>query len=487
MSEEQLLQERLNKLEELKKNYNLYPSQYNKKDDIGPIVSKFEKIKTGEETKTKVQTAGRILSIREMGKASFFDLRDYSGKIQCYISEGDLKKKYENLFKNLDIGDIVGVKGLIFKTKKGELSIKVEDLFLLTKTLRSIPSTWYGLKDMELRYRQRYVDLIVNPEVKDVFIKRSKIIQSMREFLVNEGFAEVETPILQPIYGGTNAKPFKSFLNDLKMDVYMRISNEMYLKRLIVGGYEKIFEFSPDFRNEAVDRTHNPEFLQMETMWAYADYTMNMDLCEKMVEYIAKKVLGTTKFQYLDNAIDVKRPWVRLTIVGAIKKYLKLDVLKMSDNELLKYIKDNKLELKGKFSRGLAYELIFSLVEDKLIQPTIIYDFPAETSILAKPKEDDPLWAERFEAYVNGYELINSYSELNNPQLLEKYWEQQEKDRIKGDAEAQRMDKDFLRALEYGMPPASGLGIGIDRLTMLLTNSRSIRDVIFFPFMKPEE
>jgi lysyl-tRNA synthetase class 2 len=460
-----------------------YPHLYDKKDNALDIHKKFSKIKKGTKTNSKASVAGRILTSRVMGKASFFTIQDHSGKIQIFATK-DTLKNYD-IVKKLDHGDIIGVKGIVFKTKAGELTIHASEFKLLCKSLRPLPSKWHGLKDVEIRYRKRYLDLIANPQIKEVFIKRTKIIDAIREFLNSKGFIEVETPILQPIYGGTNARPFKTYLNDLKMNVYLRISNELYLKRLIVGGFEKIFEFSKDFRNEGIDRTHNPEFLQMETMWAYADYKKNMDLTEEMIEYVAKKVLGTTKFNYQGQIIDVKRPWKRMSMIEAIKKFAKIDVNKLTDQALKQTLIRNNLELEGEFTRAKAITLLFEeLVEHKLIQPTIIYDFPHETCVLAKQKKEDPFFAERFEPYINGWEIGNSYTEENRPEVLKKEWEKEEKKHKKGDQEAQRMDKDFIEALEIGMPPTSGLGIGIDRLVMLLTNQPSIRDVIFFPFMK---
>ncbi len=476
-----LLSERKKKLKELKE-LNIIPYEYkfDKKHNSKQILDNFSKFKN-----KKVSIAGRIMTQRIMGGASFAHIQDGDGQIQIYINKS--VKNYD-LFKKLDIGDIIGVKGKVFKTKKGEISVEVNSFQLLTKSLRPLPEKWHGLKDKEIRYRQRYVDLIMNQEVKEVFRKRALTIQAMREFLIKNGYIEVETPILQPIYGGTNARPFESKLNALNMKVYMRISNELYLKRLIVGGYEKIFEFSQDFRNEGVDKTHNPEFLLMETMCAYANYEDNMDFVEEMFEFIAKKVNGTTKVTYQGRKIDFKRPWKRMRMVDAIKEFAKIDIENMSDEEIKKFMEKNNLKLETKFSRGFAMELIFEeLVEKNLIQPTIIYDYPFETCGLAKPKKDNPDYAERFEPYVNGWELGNIYSELNDPEILRAFWKKQEKkNKEEKDKEAQRMDEDFLRALEYGMPPTSGVGIGVDRLVMLLTNSESIRDVIFFPFMRPE-
>ena len=485
--EQELIKQRKDKLKWLEsQGVSGYAYRFDVKHYAKDILDKYKKLKKEEKTKAKVSIAGRIMSLRMMGKASFGNVKDSSGEIQFYIRKDDVKNDY-SVFKRVDIGDIIGIEGTVFRTKMGEISVHVKKFELLTKSLRPLPSSWYGLKNVETRYRQRYLDLIMNPEVQDIFAKRHQIISLIREYFVKNGYSEVETPILQPIYGGTNAKPFKAKLHALDMDVYMRIANELYLKRLIVGGYDKIFEFSQDFRNEGVDKTHNPEFLLMETMWAYADYNDNMDLTEELVEFVTKKVLGTTKFKYQGVSIDVKRPWKRITMLDALKKYAKLNVEKLSDEKLKGLLRKYKINLLGGFSRGVAYQSLFEeLVEEKLIQPTFVYDFPHETCVLAKQKKEDPRFAERFEPYINGWEMANSYSEENRPDILRKEWEKEEKRLVKGDEEAQRMDKDFLNALEIGMPPTSGLGLGVDRLIMLLTDSASIRDVILFPFMRPE-
>ncbi len=486
--EEQLIKQRLEKLKALEElGQDPYGHSYKKTHYSQGILEEFKKLKKEEKTKKKVSIAGRITSLRHMGKAAFGHILDSEGKIQFYIREDENPEVYK-VFKKLDLGDIIGLEGTVFRTKMGEISIWSKNIQLLTKCLRPLPEKWHGLTDVELRYRQRYLDLIVNPDVKEVFKKRSQIISGIREFLTKDGYTEVETPILQPIYGGTNARPFESKLNALNMKVYMRISNELYLKRLLVGGYEKIFEFSQDFRNEGMDKTHNPEFLQVETMWCYADYKDNMNLTEEMIEYVVKKVHKTTEIEYQGKKINFKRPWKRMTLFESIKHYSKIDVERCNDEELKDILKKRKIDYNpDNFSRGSAIENLFGhFVEPNLIQPTLIYDYPAETSPLAKKSKKDPRFAERFEPYVNGWELGNSYSELNDPRELEANWKKQESNLQKGDSKAQRMDKDFLRALEIGMPPASGVGIGIDRLTILLSNSETIRDVIFFPFMKPE-
>ena len=477
--EQQITNERIRKIKELRKQgINPYPTKFDKKNSCDEC--------SKSKISANVKTAGRLMTKRDLGKIAFANLQDNSGKIQIVFQD---KKTPENAFdffkKFIDSGDFVGVEGKIFKTKTNQISILVKKITLLTKSILPLPEKYQGLKDKEERYRKRYIDLVINPEVKKVFLKRQNIIESMREFLVSKKYVEVDTPVLQPIYGGTSARPFESELHALKIKVYMRISNELYLKRLIAGGYEKIFEFSKDFRNEGIDATHNPEFTLMETMCAYADYKENMNFVEEMFEYVVKNVCGKTRINYQGKEIDFKRPWKRMSMLESIKKIAKLDVEKFSDEKLKKKLKELKIEIPV-FKRGIAIEELFgALVEGKLIQPTIIYDFPFETCGLAKPKQDNPKYAERFEPYVNGWELGNIYSELNDPDVLEKYWKEQEKN-LKKDKEAQRLDYDFLNMLKIGMPPTSGVGIGVDRLVMLLTNQTSIKDVILFPFMKPE-
>ncbi|MBU1203818.1 MAG: lysine--tRNA ligase [Nanoarchaeota archaeon] len=485
--EEQLIKQRKDKIDFLiSKGVNPYASRFEKKDEIGVLIKDYgKKVKKGEKTRKNVSVAGRVMSLRIMGKASFGDIQDASGRMQFYANEKDFGEKYE-VFKKLDIGDIMGIKGVVFKTHKGELSVWLSDFELLTKSLRPLPEKWHGLRDTELRYRQRYVDLIMNPYVKKVFMKRSRIIEAVREFLIKRGFVEVETPILQPIYGGGSARPFDSKLNALNMNVYMRISNELYLKRLIVGGYEKVFEFSADFRNEGIDKTHNPEFLQMETMCAYADYKDSMDLSEEMVTGVVKKLCKELKVNYQGQVIDFKRPWKRISVADAIQKETGINV-KIDFNELRKKSVGAGVDAGDCENWGQLVEKIFEeRVEKTLINPTIIYDYPADTSPLARKKIEEPIFVERFEVFVNGWEIINSYSELNDPQVLIENWKNQEELKKKGDEEAQVMDEDFVRAMEYGMPPTSGVGLGIDRLVMLLTDSASIRDVIMFPFMRPK-
>ncbi len=480
--EEEIIKEREKKISELrKKGVNPYAYRFDKKDSV----EKALRVKSG----TKVKTAGRVMTCRQIGKIMFSDLQDFSGKIQLVFQDKETPAKDFNFFcKYIDIGDIVGVEGKITKTKTGQQSILVKKLTLLTKSLLPLPSKWYGLQDKEERYRKRYLDMIMNPEVKKVFEKRTKVIDAIREFMVKKQYVEVQTPILQPIYGGGFARPFESKLNALDMNVYMRISNEMYLKRLLVGNFEKVFEFSIDFRNEGIDKSHNPEFLLFEAMTAYSDYNDGMVLIEKLTEYVVKKVNGSTKVRYKDKIINFKTPWKRISVRNAIKKYCKIDIEKTSDSELKKIIDKNNIKLEGGYIRGNAImALIEEFCEKHFIQPTMLYDYPIETSPLSKSKRDNPKYAERFEQYIFSMELGNNYSELNNPRILTENWKKQEEALRKGDKEAQRMDEDFINALEIGMPPTCGIAIGVDRLVMLLTNQSSIKDVIFFPFMRPEE
>ncbi len=484
---EKMIEERKKKLEDLKyMGVDPFGSRYDRSHMINEIIQKHSKIKAGQKLeKIKVKAAGRIRSIRMHGKASFADIEDFSGRMQSYFSVDTLGEEPYKILEKLDTGDIIGVDGFVFKTHKGELSIWVKKIHILCKALRPLPSEWFGLKDVESRYRQRYLDLIMNPEVKKTFILRSKIIQAIREYFVKEGYVEVETPILQPIYGGAFARPFVTHHNTLDMKMYLRISNEMYLKRLVVGGFERVFEFSPDFRNEGVDTMHNPEFLQVEAMTTYADYRDGMKLVENVIAYAAKKAIGTTKITYNGNKIDLKPPWTRIKLVDAIKKHTNTDVMNSSLNDLIKFAKNNGIKVKDGVRKGEVIGAIFEeLVESKLIQPTIVYDYPIEISALSKKCKDDPSFTERFEMYICGEEYGNNYSEINDPIQLKKNFIEELKRSKTGDEEAHPMDEDFIRAIEHGMPPTCGIGIGIDRVTMLLTNNTSIRDVILFPALR---
>lgn len=445
--------------------------------------------------------AGRIMNRRIMGKASFAELQDGKGRIQIYLNRdeicpGEDKTLYNSVFKKLlDIGDIIGIKGYAFITQVGEKSIFVKELSVLSKSIKPLPIVkekdgiqYDAFQDPEQRYRQRYLDLIVNPHIKDTFIKRSKLINSMRDFLNSRNYLEVETPVLQPIYGGAAARPFKTYHNALNQTLYLRIANELYLKKLIVGGFDGVYEFAKDFRNEGMDRFHNPEFTQMELYVAYKDYFWMMETVEEMVEKIAIDIHGTTKVPVGDNIIDFKRPWKRYTMYEAIEKFTGIDVSEMDENELRKTSQELGIETDQSMAKGKLVDEIFGeCCESKLIQPTYITDYPIEMSPLAKKHRTTEGLVERFEAICNGKEICNAYSELNDPVDQRKRFEDQLLLAKRGDEEAMVLDEDFLRAIDFGMPPTSGLGIGIDRLAMIMTNSSSIQDVIFFPQMRPEQ
>lgn len=446
--------------------------------------------------------AGRLMSTRVMGKASFSEIQDSSGRIQVYVNRdeicpGEDKTLYNEVYKKLlDIGDIIGIKGYVFTTQVGEITIHATELVLLTKSLRPIPivktdkegNIHDGFNDPETRYRQRYVDLIVNPHVKDAFVKRTQLTNSMRNYLNNKGYMEVETPILQPLYGGAAARPFKTHHNTLDMPLYLRIANELYLKRLIVGGFDGVYEFAKDFRNEGMSRFHNPEFTQMELYVAYKDYEWMMDLVEEMVEKIAMDIHGKTEVQVGKNVINFQRPWKRFTMYGAIEHFTGIDVSEMTEEEMFNTAKKLGIEVDETMGRGKLIDEIFGeMCEGKLIQPTFITDYPVEMSPLAKKHRSKEGLVERFEAICNGKEICNAFSELNDPIDQRARFEEQLELGKRGDEEAMVLDEDFLRAIEYGMPPTAGLGIGIDRLSMIMTNSNSIQDVLFFPQMRPQK
>jgi len=436
----------------------------------------------------EVSIAGRIMSKRTMGKITFIDVLDRDGKIQVYVKRDILGEEEYDIFVTYDIGDIVGVKGEVFKTKTNEISIKAKEITLLTKSLQILPEKWHGLKDQEIRYRQRYVDLIVNPEVKEVFIKRNKIIKAVREFLDSRGILEVETPILNTIAGGAAARPFITHHNTLDIDMYLRIANELYLKRLIVGGFDGVYEMGRMFRNEGMSYKHNPEYTAMEVYVAYEDYEYMMELTENLVAYCAEKANGTTVVNYQGTTIDFKPPWKRVSMHKLVEEKTGIDFYSFSsDEEARKVAKEKlKLEVEDRMTRGHLVNLAFEeFCEKDLIQPTFVLHHPVEISPLAKRNPDNPAITNRFEAYVNTWEIANAFSELNDPIDQRERFEEQLRQRAAGDEEAHPMDEDFLNALEVGLPPTGGLGIGIDRLVMILTNSPSIRDVILFPTMKP--
>jgi len=516
----ELVKSRLNALEEIKKlGINPYPHRFdvtvNSADAVSGFKDPADDAEAEEQKKTTVAVAGRIMAIRKMGKASFCHIKDDMGRIQIYIRQNDVGEENYKLFKLLDIGDIIGVHGFVFRTKMGEVSIHANSVTLLTKTIQPLPVvkeelTESGEKivhdafaDVELRYRQRYIDLIVNEGVKETFVKRTKIIQSIKRTLENYNFFEVETPTLQSIYGGANAKPFVTHHNALNLPLYLRISNELYLKRLVVGGFNRVYEFVRDFRNEGIDRTHNPEFTQVEWYQAYGDYFDSMNLFEEVVEQACISVNGSTKAEYQGVEIDFKRPWKRLKMTDAISETCGIDVLNMSKADIIKFMKDKGIEFDPKIShsKGLVISALFEAAcEDSLVQPTFVMDHPIDSTPLCKPLREysmqkleemkiDPeqvIFVERFEPYINKWELGNSYTELNDPVLQRSLLEQQVERGRGGEEETHPLDEDFLRAIEIGMPPTTGVGLGVDRLVMLLTNSATIRDVLFFPLMRPQ-
>lgn len=499
MSTQELSEQEIQRRDSLQKlremGINPYPAElYPVSDFANELTRNFSEGK-------EICIAGRIMSRRIMGKASFAEIQDSTGRIQAYfnrdeICTGEDKNHYNIVFKKLlDIGDFVGIKGTMFKTQVGEVSVHVKTFMVLSKSLKPLPLpktdadgvVHDSFSDPETRYRQRYVDLVVNPHVKDTFIKRSKIISSMRSFLNSKDYLEVETPILQSIPGGAAARPFITHHNALDVPLYLRIANELYLKRLIVGGFDGVYEFAKDFRNEGMDRTHNPEFTMLELYVAYKDYNWMMVFIERLFQEIAQEVFGSTKTSYNQKTINFKGPYKRIPFFDAIKKETGDDISKMTEKELLVYCKSKKIETHKSMGRGKLFDAVFStFCEEKLIQPTYITDYPIEMSPLTKKHRETEGLTERFELFINGKEIANAYSEQNNPIEQRKSFEEQVKLAERGDDEAMLIDNRFLSAMEYGMPPTSGIGIGMDRLTMLFTNKTSIQDVLFFPQMKPE-
>ena len=480
----EMLQIRRQKLKELQdQGKNPFTiEKFNPDHHTTDITDNFEEFEGKE-----VTLAGRIMSKRGHGKISFMDIQDMKGRIQILSKIDELGEEAYKIISYLDMGDIVGVEGEVFKTQSGEISIKAKKLTLLSKSLQILPEKWHGLKDPDLRYRQRYVDLIVNPEVKETFLLRNKIIKKIREFLDNLGYLEVETPILGNIAGGANARPFLTHHNALNIDMSLRIANELYLKRLIVGGFDKVYEMGKMFRNEGMDTRHNPEFTNIELYEAYADYNDMMEITENLVAYVAKEVLGTTKVEYQGKTIDFTPPWKRIKMQDAVKEHTGVDFDKINtDEEAIEVAKEHKLEIKPGMTRGhVISEMFEEYCEQYLDQPTFIIGHPVEISPLAKRNPDDPRITNRFEAFANCWEIANAFSELNDPIDQRERFEEQLRQKEYGDDEAHPMDEDFLNAIEVGLPPTGGLGIGVDRLIILLTNQASIRDVIFFPTMKP--
>lgn len=459
-------------------------TKYDVQEKAQDIIDGFEEKYEGKD----VSIAGRVMSRREMGKASFLDVRDSSGKIQVYVKIDVLgEENYKKLFSRLDIGDIVGVKGEAFRTRRGEISVKATQLQIISKSLLPLPEKYHGLKDIEARYRQRYLDLIMNPEVKDSFVKRSKIMSAIREFLEARDFLSVETPVLHNQAGGASARPFITHHNALNIDMYLRIALELHLKRLIVGGFDRVYEMDRVFRNEGMDNRHNPEFTMLELYQAYTDLEGMMDLTEELVRYTAQKVLGTGKVQFGDTEIDLEKPFERITMVDAIKKYVNVDFNTVDTlEEARKLADDHKLHYEERHKKGDIINIFFEeYCEEKLIQPTFLCGHPVDISPLAKKDPENPGYAQRFELFIVGREFANAFSELNDPIDQRQRFEAQAALKAAGDEEACDVDEDFLTALEYGMPPTGGMGMGVDRLVMLLTGEQNIRDVLLFPTMKP--
>lgn len=480
----EVLQVRRDKLSELQKMGRdpFKISKYDVTHHSNEVIDQYDSLE-GQ----RVSLAGRIMSKRIMGKASFMHLQDQNGRIQAYVKRDDIGLDEYKLFKTYDIGDIVGIEGFVFKTKTEEVSVHVEKLVLLSKSLQVLPEKYHGLKDVDLRYRQRYVDLIVNPEVKDAFLTRTKALKALRSYLDERGFLEVETPILNTIAGGANARPFITHHNTLDIPMYLRIANELYLKRLIVGGFDKVYEMGRMFRNEGMDMKHNPEYTAIELYQAYADYKDMMDITENVISHMAEVATGSMKINYQGTEIDFTPPWKRMTMEECVKEYAGVDFSEINtDEEALAIAREKGIEITPGMRRGEVINAFFEeFGEDKLIQPTFITHHPVEVSPLAKRNVEDPRRTDRFEAFANRWELANAFSELNDPIDQRGRFEDQVRKRELGDDEACEMDEDFINALEVGLPPTGGLGIGIDRVIMLLTNSTTIRDVLLFPTMKP--
>jgi lysyl-tRNA synthetase class 2 len=477
--------EKLNSLKNL--GINPYPYRYEAANRISEIIEAGGSV--GDEPPSREWSlAGRIMAIRGHGSASFGHVEDATGRIQFYIRADGVGAERYAMFKLLEVGDIVGMRGQAFRTKTNELTVRVADIEILSKALRPMPEKWHGLTDKEIRYRQRYVDLIMNPEVREVFRTRSRVIGTVRQFLLAREFMEVETPVLQPLYGGAAARPFTTHHNALDMTLYLRIADELYLKRLLVGGYERVFEFAKDFRNEGIDKSHNPEFTMMECYAAYLDYKDYMDMVEELFSTLARELTPSGTLTYGGSAIDFTQPWNRITFYQALEDATGVDFRRLDERAVLENAAGSGVILDKNTSRAKALDQIFSaLVEPRLVSPTFVYDYPRELSPLAKDHRSEEGLVERFEPFIAGFEVGNAFSELNDPLEQRKRFEQQASLRALGDDEAHVMDEDYIRALEYGMPPAAGLGLGIDRITMIFTDCHSIRDVLFFPHMRPEE
>ncbi|MBN2142922.1 lysine--tRNA ligase [Candidatus Woesearchaeota archaeon] len=488
-SEERIMHERIEKGKRLAEaGLDLYPFGFDKNASSAEIKKVYEKLpKEGRDNmKNAVKAAGRIMTVRVMGKAGFCTIQDEEGKLQLYFTRDNVGEEKYKIFKKLDIGDFIGVEGSVFRTKMGEITVDVKSFDMLSKSLRTLPEKFHGLKDPETRHRKRYLDLIANPDVKKTFVQRTKAIREIRSYLNEQGYLEVEVPVLQPQYGGAAARPFITKHNALDMNLYLKISPELYLKRLLIGGFEKVYDISKNFRNEGIDFDHNPEFTMLEWYEAYADYHKMMDMCEEMIKRIAMKVFGKQKFTFKDMEIDLSGQWERLPMTEALKKIVNVDVDSMSDEDLLSFAKQHKFDSPERTRGHLINFLFEALVEDNLVQPIFITDYPVEVSPLTKRHRSKPGFVERAELFIAKSEFANMYSELNDPLEQRKRLEEQEKQRAHDEENNYPMDEDFCEALEYGMPPAGGIGVGIDRLIMLLSENPSIREVILFPTLRSE-
>jgi lysyl-tRNA synthetase, class II len=484
--ENHLIAERIKKLNQMKEyGINPYPYKFNQTHHSLELQEKYSNLKAEEHTEDRVNIAGRIVGFRKLGKLAFGHIKDNDGKMQVLFNEQETKN-FDQL-KFLDIGDYIGAEGIIFKTKTGELTVKCHEFTILSKSLRPLPEKYHGIQDVEIKYRQRYLDLIMDDKSKQVFILRSRIIKAVRAFFDSRGFMEVETPVLETIYGGAAAKPFITHHNELDMKLYLRISLELPLKKLIAGGFEKVYQIGKVFRNEGIDTTHNPEFTMMECYWAYADYHDMMELVEDCYNYVALKVLGTTKITYQGNEIELKKPWARMPMKEALKHYAQLDVDTMSNDEIITLLEKHKIDHRRDMTKGQLTLKLFDIVEDKLIQPIFITDYPKESTPLCKLNRHNHELIEQFEPRIAGMEMGNAYSELTDPIRQRYLLEEQAKELRSGLEESNPMDEEFCKAVDFGLPPMSGLGIGIDRMIILLTDSASIRDIIFFPTMKNSE
>lgn len=477
--EEQLIQERKEKLLDWIKVKGIpYWEKFSPEDYIENIRKRCEHIEKGERADIKTKIAGRVVGQRSHGRAVFLDLKDGTGKIQLYARKDKLKNNFQLLSK-VDVGDVLGVEGDVFKTRTGELTVEISHFILLAKSLHPLPEKWHGLQDVEVRYRKRWLDLLVNPRVKEIFLTRQAIIKTIRDFLDKRGFIEVETPIMQPVPGGATARPFKTYHNALGTDFYLRIAPELYLKKLVVGGLEKIYELNKNFRNEGIDRFHNPEFTMLEVYDAYKDYFDMMELTQELIYEVAQRVKGSFEIEYAGERIDLTPPWKRITFQDALGQIGGVEVDWSDEKKLREVAQEKGLKVEGLTKSQILEHLLDKRVVPYLIQPTIVYDYPFETSPLAKRKKENPSLVERFELFIGGQEIANAYSELNNPI--------EQRERLKSSADEKFIDEDFLEALEYGMPPTGGLGIGIDRLVMLFTDSSSIREIILFPQLRPKQ